>query len=54
VFRVLGSTMYHLGQVLVDIYDMIIFLPLWLEKRIKAHGLADGKEPNAFSPREVL
>jgi hypothetical protein len=52
--RVLGSMMYHLGHVLVDIYDMIIFLPLWLERRIKAHGLIDRKEPDAFSPREVL
>jgi hypothetical protein len=52
--RVLGGATYHLGQVLVDVYDMVIFLPLWLERRIKAHGLIDTKESEAYSAREVL
>ncbi|MGH6912609.1 MAG: hypothetical protein ACREH3_02755, partial [Geminicoccales bacterium] len=52
--RMLGGAMAHMGFVLVDIYDMVIFLPLWLERRVKAHGLIAREEPAAFSAREVL
>lgn len=52
--RMLGGVMSHMGSVLVDIYDMVIFLPLWLERRVKAHGLTGRDEPGAFSAREVL
>jgi len=52
--RVLGGASYHLGQVLVDVYDMVIFLPLWVERRVRAHGLIDHKDTEAYSAREVL
>jgi len=53
--RVLGGMSYHLGHVLVDIYDMLIFFPLWVERRLRAHGgLMPRKEPEIFPAREVL
>lgn len=52
--RVLGGVSFHMGQVLVDIYDMIIFLPLWVERRVKAHGLLPRKDNEIFPAREVL
>jgi hypothetical protein len=52
--RVLGGATYHLGQVMVDLYDMIIFLPLWAERRIKAQGLLGRKESDVYPAREVL
>ena len=54
VLRVLGGASFHLGQVLVDIYDMVIFLPLWAERRIKAQGLLNRKDPDVYPAREVL
>ena len=52
--RMLGGIMAHMASVLVDIYDMIIFLPLWIERRIKANGLIEQEEPGAYTAREVL
>jgi len=53
--RVLGGATYHMGHVLSDIYDMIIFLPLWIERRLRANGgLLGRKEPEIFPAREVL
>jgi hypothetical protein len=53
--RVLGGASYHMGHVLIDIYDMLIFLPLWAERRLRSHGGFVGrKEPEIFPAREVL
>jgi hypothetical protein len=53
--RMLGGVMAHMASVLVDVYDMIIFLPLWIERRIKANALIDRDEPVAYSAtREML
>ncbi|MCG8543936.1 MAG: hypothetical protein MJE12_06975, partial [Alphaproteobacteria bacterium] len=54
VLRVLGSVFHHLGLVLVDFYDMVIFLPLWLERRVKAHNEANRHQSEAVTAREVL
>jgi hypothetical protein len=34
---------------MVDVYDIVIFLPLWLEHQIRAH--AGGLRPPAKSPK---
>jgi hypothetical protein len=52
--RLLAGAARHLGNVLIDIYDVVIFLPLWLERRIKAHGLMGRGEPEPYTAREVL
>lgn len=34
LLRLLGNIIYYLGSVLVGLYDLSIFLPLWFEKKI--------------------
>ena len=51
--RLLGSVFHHMGIVLVDLYDMIVFLPLWLERRVKSVPSLR-KEPEPVAAREVL
>ena len=36
--RLLGAGCRYLGRFLVDVYDIVIFLPLWLELQLKAHA----------------
>lgn len=52
--RLLGSVFHHMGAILVDLYDMIIFLPLWLERRIKAHHADMRDDHDPATAREVL
>ncbi len=52
--RVLGSVIYQLGNVLVEIYDLIVFLPLWLERMIKANGGSARKGSKTATAREVF
>jgi hypothetical protein len=35
--RLVGDGCRYLGRLLIDLYDLMIFLPLWLEQQIKAH-----------------
>ncbi len=35
IFRVIGSVSRHGGETLVEIYDIFVFAPLWLERQIK-------------------
>ncbi len=37
VLRLAGDGCRYLGRLLVDLYDVMIFLPLWLEQQVKAH-----------------
>jgi hypothetical protein len=37
VLRLAGEGCRYLGRFLIDLYDVVIFLPLWLEQQIKAH-----------------
>ena len=36
--RLLGAGCRYLGRFLVDVYDIVIFLPLWLEFQVKARA----------------
>ena len=36
--RLLGAGCRYLGRFLVDVYDIVIFLPLWLEVQVKARA----------------
>ena len=47
--RLLGAGCRYLGRFVVDVYDIVIFLPLWLEHQIKAHP--NGLRPSAKSPK---
>jgi hypothetical protein len=54
--RLLGAGCRYLGRFMVDVYDIAIFLPLWLEQQVKAHAgsvARPAKSPNlpANSPK---
>jgi hypothetical protein len=38
--RLLGNIAKHLGQLMVNLYDIFIFPPLWVEKMIRQRGQA--------------
>ncbi|MDH3475005.1 MAG: hypothetical protein OEM59_15095 [Rhodospirillales bacterium] len=42
--RLFGLGFRYLGEAMVNIYDIVIFLPLWLEDRVKTH-LGNGRRP---------
>jgi hypothetical protein len=44
LLRLAGDGCRYLGGLLIDLYDVIIFLPLWLEQQVKAH-VAPPAEP---------
>jgi hypothetical protein len=44
LLRLVGDGCRYLGGLLIDLYDVIIFLPLWLEQQVKAH-LAPPAQP---------
>jgi hypothetical protein len=37
VLRLTGDGCRYVGRMLIDLYDVVIFLPLWLEQQVKAH-----------------
>jgi hypothetical protein len=48
--RLLGAGCRYLGRFLVDVYDIVIFLPLWLEVQVKAHASAPRQPKPAKRP----
>ena len=34
LLRLIGNVIHHLGSALVHIYDLIIFMPLWVEEKV--------------------
>jgi hypothetical protein len=48
--RLLGAGCRYLGRFLVDVYDIVIFLPLWLELQVKAHANGARRPTPAKSP----
>jgi hypothetical protein len=41
VLRVLGNGIRHLGALMEKIYDLPLFVPLWVESRMNAGGLRE-------------
>jgi hypothetical protein len=33
--RVIGNGFYHIGSTMIHVYDLVVFLPLWVEKLVK-------------------
>ena len=52
--RVLGSVFFHIGNVLVELYDLVVSLPLWLERIIKANSGSARKGSKSATAREVF
>jgi hypothetical protein len=48
--RLLGAGCRYLGRFMVDVYDIVIFLPLWLELQVKAHANGARRPTPAKSP----
>jgi hypothetical protein len=36
--RFVGDAFRYVGKAMVDIYDVVIFLPLWLESQVRSHS----------------
>lgn len=50
--RLLGNLSHHLGSMLVRIYDLVIFAPLWAERQFKGtEGRAQAGEKKALSDK---
>jgi hypothetical protein len=50
VLRVLGNGMRHLGTLAERIYDLPLFVPLWIESRVNAQPAAEAHEPASVRP----
>jgi len=37
ILRILGNIFYYMGSVIIGLYDLIIFFPLWLENVVKGY-----------------
>lgn len=48
VLSMIGNAAHYIGQMLVSIYDLLIFFPLWIEGLVK--GGAAGEEKKGFNP----
>ncbi|MGH6916643.1 MAG: hypothetical protein ACREJ0_02965, partial [Geminicoccaceae bacterium] len=48
LLRLFGAACRYLGRLVVDVYDVVIFLPLWLEQQIKTRP--GGARPSAKNP----
>lgn len=49
LIRLLANLVHYFGSVLIGIYDLIIFLPLWVERKIQS--LATREKPPAHSKK---
>jgi hypothetical protein len=47
VLRLVGDGCRYFGRLLVDLYDVVIFFPLWLEQQIKGHFAPSSQLPAA-------
>jgi hypothetical protein len=57
--RLLGDGCRQLGRLLIDLYDVLIFLPLWVEHQVRAHAVhprtpaQPGKPVQAVKPPQM-
>jgi hypothetical protein len=52
VFRVLSNSFHHIGKLLERLYDLPLFVPLWLESRAKA-AATEARAQEAAAVQEV-
>ena len=52
--RLLGDGCRHLGRFLIDLYDVLIFLPLWVEHQVKAHAGNVRTPPHVGKPGPMV
>jgi len=49
VLALVASASHHLGQILVSLYDLLIFVPLWVEEMVRGRGETAKKGFNPFA-----
>ena len=47
LFRILGNGARHLGTLMQQVYDLLLFVPLWIETRMAAAAAAEAAEDAA-------
>lgn len=50
--RLVANLVYYLGSVIISLYDLLIFLPLWFEKKIRGLGRQGKGSPKANQPQD--
>jgi hypothetical protein len=53
VFRVLSNSFQHIGKLLERLYDLPLFVPLWLENRAKAAAIEERAQEAAAPVQEA-
>jgi len=49
LLSLVASASHHLGQILVSLYDLLIFIPLWIEDMVKGRSATEKKGFNPFA-----
>ncbi len=49
LLSIIGNTAHYLGQMLVSLYDLVIFVPLWIEGLVRGRGESKQKS-GGFNP----
>jgi hypothetical protein len=53
MLRLLGNVAQFLGEFLVNVYDLFIFLPLWAETKLRGESELDDVRPRRRTPRRT-
>jgi hypothetical protein len=53
VFSVLANSAHYIGRMLTSIYDLFIFIPLWIEERVSHASRSAKKEKREFNPLQT-
>ena len=53
-FAVLANTSHYIGRMLTSIYDLLIFIPLWIETQVRGSSRSEKKkESRGFNPLQT-
>jgi len=52
LFRAMGKSFHYSGKLLVDLYDVVIFGPLWLETKLKSDKASKSDRSGTTLPRK--
>lgn len=53
VFSVLANGSHYIGRMLTSIYDLFIFIPLWIEERVSHLSKSTKNEKREFNPLQT-
>ncbi|NOR73361.1 MAG: hypothetical protein GQ467_05795 [Mariprofundaceae bacterium] len=52
-FAVLANTSHYIGRMLTSVYDLFIFIPLWIETRVRGSNHSEKKKSRGFNPLQT-